>query len=344
MSYDVIVAGASFAGLAVATRIKGKTLLIDRKDIGTFPTSACATFYDLLKKMGCEDALLKVFDKFKWQTSYGSYVCKAYQPFCTFDYMTFCRSLFSRFDGEFIKAHVKGYENGAVVTDKGTFSAPVIVDCTGWRAKLASSIEHGFVDEEKLLFGVETVVPYEDDKLSFIMDPRIVERGYVWIFPISRGSRIGLGSLAEDRHILIDRLKGFVASLDMKPGKANGGFIPLGLRRPVVDKIFLVGDSAGEVFPLTFEGIRQSIYFGQECASIIQQVINREISLQGGLNAYREFVERHAWIFNNFLRTQGWVFNAGPKRLELISRLACWSLPMRFVQEKYHGSLELREE
>ena len=39
--YDVIIAGASFAGLAVASKIKNKrVLLIDKKEIGTHVRSA----------------------------------------------------------------------------------------------------------------------------------------------------------------------------------------------------------------------------------------------------------------------------------------------------------------
>jgi len=41
--YDAIIVGASFAGLAVASRLRGNVLIIDKKDIGTGQTSACGT-------------------------------------------------------------------------------------------------------------------------------------------------------------------------------------------------------------------------------------------------------------------------------------------------------------
>lgn len=37
----MVIAGASFAGLAVASKIKGRVLLIDKKEIGTGVTSVC---------------------------------------------------------------------------------------------------------------------------------------------------------------------------------------------------------------------------------------------------------------------------------------------------------------
>jgi flavin-dependent dehydrogenase len=35
MKYDAIIVGASFAGLAVASRLRGNILLIDKKEIET---------------------------------------------------------------------------------------------------------------------------------------------------------------------------------------------------------------------------------------------------------------------------------------------------------------------
>lgn len=343
MSYDVIVAGASFAGLAVATRIKGKILLIDRKSVGTLPTSACTTFYHVPKTLGCENSVLRVLHKVNWQTSYNSHIYKAYEPFCTFDYKEFCQSLFSKFEGEFLKAYVKGYEDGTVITDKGTFSARAIVDCTGWRATLASSVENDFVDQKSLCFGLETVVPYEDDKLHFIMDPNIIEKGYAWIFPVDKGSRVGVGSIAKDRHNFVNKLKEFVSSLDVNTEERMiGGFIPVKLRRAVVDKIFLVGDSAGQVFPLTAEGIRQGIFFGQKCATIIQKIIDDNVSLEEGLRVYQAFVEKYSRLFDRFLKTQSLLYNMSPRTLELVSRLTCWHWPLQLIQREYFEALKVR--
>jgi len=345
LSYDAIIAGASFAGLTMATGIRGKVLLIDRKGVGTLPTSACATFHSVLKVLGCESSLLKVLPKINWQTSYNSYVYKAYEPFCTFDYKEFCQCLLSRFEGEFLKAQVKGYKNGAVVTNKGTYSAPVIVDCTGWRATLASSAEKDFVDEKNLCFGLETVLPYEDDKLSFIMDPNIIKKGYAWIFPIDKGSRVGLGCLAENSRTLAGKLRSFASSLNVEMGNnLNGGFIPINLRRAVVDNIFLVGDSAGQVFPLTVEGIRQSIYFGQKCASIVQEIIDGHLVLEEGLRAYQDFVNRHRLLFKHFMPLQHLFFGLGPRSLEVVSQLSCRPSLLRFIQRKYYDAIRIESQ
>ena len=41
--HDAIVVGGNFAGLAVARRLRGRVLLVDRHDVGAVQTSACAT-------------------------------------------------------------------------------------------------------------------------------------------------------------------------------------------------------------------------------------------------------------------------------------------------------------
>jgi len=53
MRYDVVTAGASFAGLAVAAQLRGKrVLLLDRKPIGTGQTSACGTLVCTVRALG----------------------------------------------------------------------------------------------------------------------------------------------------------------------------------------------------------------------------------------------------------------------------------------------------
>ncbi len=51
-AYDVVIAGASFAGLAVASQLRGcRVLLVDRKPVGTGQTSACGTTLRLMERL-----------------------------------------------------------------------------------------------------------------------------------------------------------------------------------------------------------------------------------------------------------------------------------------------------
>lgn len=87
MKYDAIIAGASFAGLAVARVLRGNILLVDKKpEIGTGQTSACCTFEHLLKKLGCEESALHLIDESILHIDSKNIVFHASRPFATIDY------------------------------------------------------------------------------------------------------------------------------------------------------------------------------------------------------------------------------------------------------------------
>src|SRR3954471_5717630 len=65
-SYDVLICGASFAGLAVARELAGsraRVLMIDRYDVGERQTSACAAPTDWLRALGLEGSMRQTFEE-----------------------------------------------------------------------------------------------------------------------------------------------------------------------------------------------------------------------------------------------------------------------------------------
>src|SRR5690349_17320864 len=66
-SYDVLICGASFAGLTVARELsaaaagRARILMIDRYEIGERQTSACAAPSAWLRNLGLEDAIRQSF-------------------------------------------------------------------------------------------------------------------------------------------------------------------------------------------------------------------------------------------------------------------------------------------
>jgi flavin-dependent dehydrogenase len=302
--YDAVIVGASFAGLAVANELTGKrVLLIDRKEIGTRQTSACGTILAVVEKLGCLDSLLQIHDTIVLHTASRVIEFKLVYPFCTFDYNVFCQMLAHRSGADFLKATAKGVNGDIVLTDKGEFRTNCIVDASGWRAVLASSLQVDFVDWRGLSFGLETVVEYQDDSLHFWYDPHILPRGVTWVFPCGRKSFIGIGSYLGKTN-LKGRLAAFLRGLELRMDSLHGGYFPHTLREPTVGNLFLVGDAAGQCLGLTAEGIRQALYFGQACGHIVRKVIEREIPLEAGLQEYRRFVGRHEKYFKFFSGAQ----------------------------------------
>ena len=85
--YDAIIVGASFAGLAVARRLSGRVLLLDRNEVGAVQTSACGTPLWVPQALGVADSVLQVHDQLtvRTPTRTVTYDLSAV-PFCTFDY------------------------------------------------------------------------------------------------------------------------------------------------------------------------------------------------------------------------------------------------------------------
>jgi flavin-dependent dehydrogenase len=138
MSYDVIVAGASFAGLAVAQRLHGRVLLLDREPLGEGVTSACAAPVSVVEAMGAAESIQDVHDRLVLHTPRRSADWPLPEPFCTFDYGRFCRSAFGATGAEFRRTAVSGRRGATVLTGEGETSARFLIDATGWRAALVS--------------------------------------------------------------------------------------------------------------------------------------------------------------------------------------------------------------
>src|SRR3954451_9694604 len=138
-SRDVLICGASFAGLAVARELAGagaRTLILDRYDVGERQTSACAAPTQWLTNLGLEESIRHTFGTlvvdrpsrtFRWPLPF---------TFSTFDYRTLCGLLRARGDAESEPAKVNGVTGPTVHTDRGDLSAPLIVDALVWRRVL----------------------------------------------------------------------------------------------------------------------------------------------------------------------------------------------------------------
>lgn len=301
--YDVIIAGASFAGLAVAQQIKGKVLLIDRVQVGKGQTSACVTLRPVVEQAGAADAILQEFTEAILHIPARTLSFKIDPPFCAFDYERFCQSMLKRTRADTLIATVKGLDGERVLTDKGDFQAKVVVDATGWRGTLSSSVDSSLLSKTKrrLSFGYETVLPYQDEKLHFYYQPKWLGRGYAWVFPCGEKARFGMGNYS-GKTDLKNEFSSFLSHFDLKMDSLHGGFFPHRLRKPVVGSLFVVGDAAGMCFPGSGEGIRQAIFFGRRCGQIIQKILDGQMELAEGLKIYETLVSEKAkyytFLFN----------------------------------------------
>jgi flavin-dependent dehydrogenase len=319
--YDAVVVGASFGGLAVARQLRGEVLLLDRNEVGTVQTSACGTPLWVPESLGVSASVLQVHERLviRTPTRTVSYDLSRV-PFCTFDYRAFCEGLLAQCRVRFLRTSVSGIEDGAVVTGDGRFTAPIIVDCSGWRRAVTGGAAGGPAARHHS-FALETRTPLRDEGLTFLLDRRLIPQGLGWIFPVGSGSLIGLGSYV-GRSKLKPALEGLLRELGISAGSYHGTYFPNRLRRATVGRVFAVGDAAGQCLPLTAEGIRPAVFFGGECGRIVQRVLDGTLSLEAGLEGYRRLVARYRRPYRVLQLAQSMAAHAPTHWFAIVTQLA----------------------
>jgi flavin-dependent dehydrogenase len=304
-SYDVIVCGASFAGLTVARQLAGsgaRVLALDRYEIGERQTSACGVPTAWLDVMGLEGSKRQEFGELVVHTPRGTSRYQLPWTFSTFDYRELCQLLWAQCDAAFETAKVNGRSGETVHTDRGDVSAPLIVDALGWRRILAS--DGGYQPPDAPLSrGLEVHPDGGGDDLEVWIDRRYVPSGYGWSFPARGEQRIGVGSFDPGFHVK-DTTVLLAEDLERDAVRYQGNWIPHKIRAGTEDGIFFVGDSAGHCLPLTAEGIRTAFYFGIKLGDELRAVVEGRQDRQAALRIYGEFVDEHEWKFRWMLRAQ----------------------------------------
>jgi flavin-dependent dehydrogenase len=113
---DVLICGASFAGLAVARELSAcgaQVLVIDRYEIGERQTSACGIPTRWLEVLGLHAARQQTFGELVIHTPHASVRFDLPWTFSTFDYRTMCAELAAQGDFEFETATLSGHSASA---------------------------------------------------------------------------------------------------------------------------------------------------------------------------------------------------------------------------------------
>ena len=327
---DVLVCGASFAGLAVARELAGAgadVLVVDRYDIGERATSACAAPVPWLRAMGVENTIRQELPAMTFSTPHGGARFELPWSWGAFDYRELCLALWEQCGAaRFETATVAGREREpggihAVRTDRGTLRARIVVDALGWRRVL--DFPHVQPPGAPLSRGLE-VHPdapggAAGDSLDCWVDRSLARRGYAWRVPAGGEQRIGVGSYAPRDHVK-EPTKELAARLGAPPVRFQGNWFPHALRPATADGIFFAGDSAGHCLPLSGEGIRTAFHFGMAAGREIRTVLAGG-PLEGALARYGAFSDRHERIYARFGRLQRAVPALPPRALTVLFKL-----------------------
>src|SRR6476646_7290989 len=118
---DVLICGASFAGLAVARELRAtgaRVLVLDRYEIGERQTSACAAPTEWLANLGLARSIRQTFGSLLVHTPDRTARWPLAWTFSTFEYRTLCRLLWEQAgDAVFETAKVDGRTGNVVHAD-----------------------------------------------------------------------------------------------------------------------------------------------------------------------------------------------------------------------------------
>jgi flavin-dependent dehydrogenase len=312
---DVLICGASFAGLAVARELAGagaRVLMVDRYEIGERQTSACGVPTGWLRALNLMGAHRQTFPELVIHTPHTSVRYGLPWTFSTFDYRELCALLDEQNDCDFEIAKVNGRTGDVVHTDRGDLRAPLVVDALGWRRMLAGS---GYQPPDAPLSrGLEVHPNGSGSDLEVWIDRRYVPAGYGWSFPAGDEVRVGVGSFDPRFHVK-DTTNLLAADLSRDAVRYQGNWIPHKIREGTEDGVFFAGDSAGHCLALTAEGIRTAFYFGIAVGRELRAVVEGRKSRAEALVDYHTFNHAHAWKFDAMLRVQKLVPRVPPRLL-----------------------------
>ncbi len=318
-THDVVICGASFAGLAAARELAGtdaRVLVLDRYEIGERQTSACAAPTAWLEALELEGSISQTFDELVVHTPRTTVRLPLPWTFATFDYPELCRLLAAQNDAEFETATVRGRsgEHDRIVTvetDRGDLSAPLLVDALGWRRVLGAAYQP---PEAPLSRGLEVHPNGRSGELEVWIDRSIVPAGYGWSFPAGDELRIGVGSFDPTFHVKRPTVD-LAGQLERDAVRYQGNWIPHRLRDGTEAGVFFAGDSAGHCLPLTAEGIRTAFYFGIALGRELREVVEERASRDDALRRYSSFCAGHEWHFRWMLRMQRLIPGVPPRML-----------------------------
>src|SRR4051794_11358439 len=335
---DVLVCGASFAGLTVARELRAtgaRVVVLDRYEIGERQTSACAAPTEWLRNLGLDASIRQTFGSLlvhtpdvaraRWRLPF---------TFSTFDYPQLCGLLWDQSgNAEFETAKVSARTGSVVSTDRGELTAPLIVDALGWRRVLGAG-ENVQPPAAALSRGLEVHPSGTGDDLELWIDRRYVDAGYGWSFPAGDELRIGVGSFDPHDPVKQPTLQ-LVEDVGQEPHGYQGNWIPHRLREATEDGVFFAGDSAGHCLPLTAEGIRTAFYFGIALGRELGAVLGGRQDKAAALARYATFSASHRWKFEAMYAAQQSIRHLHGRPLDGLTRLFARPRASRWAFQHY---------
>ncbi|MBA2868347.1 NAD(P)/FAD-dependent oxidoreductase [Methanococcus maripaludis] len=162
--------------------------------------------------------------------------------------------------------------------DTFEISPEIIIGADGIRSTIGRSLN--MLDKKReIISGVQIEfvnAKVDDDFVYVIYDKRYSEKFFTWIIPLGNDRvRVGMCDSNNSYKKLMDFIENNPVAKEIlknaNPVEFICGAIPIGYSKSVKNNVMLVGDSAGQVKPLSGGGL----YYGAKCGKICADTINQ---------------------------------------------------------------------
>ena len=329
--YDVIVAGASFAGLAcakAASELGARVGLIERKaDLRKGLHTTGILVEEAAELLDPPAHLIKRINAVRlFSPSLRSIEIRTdHYFFLSTDTPNLLQHYAEDVERAGVAIHLDTpFVSGREVLDRrlsindGAFSARFLVGADGARSRVAQAFALG--SNTHFLVGTEAEIDdagFESTDAFYCFLDATHAQGYIgWAIPGVGLTQVGLATNGVAKPDLRPFIAHIAPVLDLRASKVlanRGGLIPVGgLVRPFArGNVILVGDAAGTVSPLTAGGIHTAIYYGRRLGTLIAEHLRRD-GPHPSEQLKREYPRFHVKQMLRALyeRTPNWAFNA----------------------------------
>jgi geranylgeranyl reductase len=159
---------------------------------------------------------------------------------------------------------VKTIEKNRVITTNGIFNFEYLVGADGTHSLVRKYL--GL--ESRKCIGLYCEIPKVTNKANWYVNPKILQSGYIWVFPHKDCTNIGIYfnpeqlSQRKAKQILIDYMTDNNYVFSEK--RFKGAPINYLYKGCIFDNVFLAGEAAGLPSKSTGEGIRSALVSGME--------------------------------------------------------------------------------